>query len=369
MFSLEMQMILGIALAALVVLGIWGLWRRTVRQSVPVLLLAIGLVVLLAISGPILWWQVSTRVPGTFLQPAALSDHRIGEPLVRAVDGYRRLEIDVQLIVPSLPAERLEEIARAVLQERLSSGRFDLASARLLEHARPRFYFYAHKREINAEQVKAWLQPDPTEINRSSQLAPPRRGQLGDYHTIAMTMSTSAKWSALNTLLKTNPLASAWAAVDESLYDYIALSEDDTLKLVLLFALVNEEFLRQYQSAGGRPEELGLLGAAIPTPSLLVIVLGIESAVLRLGDLALVQTTDEQGSRRIELRELALREELAARAPWVRLVGNFPNYPNLLAPLRLGEQSIGLLRFPLGLDPARQFQIYYGDRWASLGKK
>ncbi len=368
MLSAEMQVILVAALVALCIAVIWALWRRSARQNVTVLLLGIGTVLLLAGGGPLFWWQ--THLQSTLLQPTALSDHRIAGPIVREADGYRRLEIDIELMLSRLPEARLEEIARAALQQRLSGGRFDLARVRLRELGTrtPSLYLYAHKKQIDPEQIRAWLRPDPAEVIASAQLSPPKQSELGNYHTLTFTVRTSTKWETLHNLLKSNALPLAWGALDETLYDYITVFDGETVALILLFAIVNEDFLRQYQSAGGRPEELGFLGAAIPMPSILVMALAMSEATFHLGELSLVQSQEGE-SRRVELRELALKEELDKRLPWTRLLGNFPQFPNLLAQLRAGEQLIGLLRFPPGFESSRGFQLYYGSRWAGLLQK
>lgn len=368
MLSLEMQVILGAALVALGIAVIWALWRRSARQSVTVLLLIIGTVLVLASSGPVFWWQISSRLQSTLLQPAALSDHRIAEPVVREANGYRRLEIDIELILSRLPEERLEEIARAALQRRLSSGRFDLAMVRLREPGArtPRLYLYAYKKQLDSEQIRSWLRPDSSEVITSAQLAPAKESQLEGYQTITVTVRASSKWGGLNNLLQAGTLPPAWGALDEALYDYITVGEN--VAMILIFAIVNEDFLRQYQSAGGHPEELGFLGTAIPMPSILVMVLAMSEGVFHLGELSLVQSQEGE-PRRVELRDLGLREELSKRAPWTRLTGNFPQFPNLLASLRPGEQLIGLLRFPPGFDASRGFQLYYGSRWAGLLQK
>lgn len=370
MLSAEMQVILGAALVALGIAVICALWRRTARQSVTVLLLIIGTVLVLASSGPVFWWQISSRLQSTLLQPVALSDHRIAEPVVREADGYRRLEIDIELILSRLPEERLEEIARAALQRRLTGGRFDLARVRLRElGARtPRLYLYAYKKQLDPEQIRSWLRPDSSEVITSAQLAPAKESELEGYQAITVTVRASTKWETLHNLLKTDTLPPALGALDESLYDYITVLDGENVAMILLFAIVNEDFLRSFQSAGGRPEELGLLGTAIPMPSILVMAFAMSEGVFHLGELSLVQSQEGE-SRRVELRDLGLREELGKRAPWTRLTGNFPQFPNLLASLRPGEQLIGLLRFPPGFDASRGFQLYYGSRWAGLLQK
>jgi hypothetical protein len=370
MFSSEMQIILGAALVVLSIAVIWALWRRTARQSVTTLLLTIGTVLMLAGSGPVLWWQISSRSQSASLQPAALNDHRVAEPTVRETDGRRRLEIDIELILSRLPEERLEEIARTELQKRLTSKRFDLAVVRLRDPGArsPKLYLFAHKKEIDPEQIRSWLQPDASESVTGAQWAPVKEGELASYRTITFALRASSKWARLTHLLNPATLPLAVGALDEAFYDYITVEDGERVSIVLIFIMLNEESLRQYQGAGGHPEELGLVGAALPVPSVLVIVHAMSEGLFHLGELSLAQS---QGGevRRVALRDLALGEELLRRAPWTRLKGNFPQFPNLLAHLRSREQLIGLLRLPREFNPHHGFQLYYGSRWAGLLQK
>ncbi|MCS6903718.1 MAG: hypothetical protein NZO41_05530 [Candidatus Bipolaricaulota bacterium] len=260
MVSPEMQVILGIALVALSIAVIWALWQRTARRSVTALLLSLGTLVVLVSSGPVLWWQVSSRFQSTILQPK-------------------------------------------VLKEEASS----------VEEEKP---------------------------------------------------TTPSKWDRLQSVVKELP----WAlgALDEAFYDYIAVEEGENVSMVLLLVLVNEESLRQYQNAGGHPEELGLVGAALPVPSILVIVYAMGEGIFHLKEFSLAQGQEGGNERRVALREVAVAEDPLGRALWMRLKGSFPQFPNLLAHVYPGEQLIGLLRLPRGFDPNHSLQIYYGSHGAVL---
>ncbi|MCS6937479.1 MAG: hypothetical protein NZ610_04690 [Candidatus Bipolaricaulota bacterium] len=259
MFSPEMQVILGIALVALSIAVIWALWQRTARRSVTALLLSLGTLAVLVSSGPILWWQISSHLQSTMLQPK-------------------------------------------VLKEEASS------------------------------------------VKEEKPAAP-------------------SKWDRLQSVVRELP----WAlgALNEAFYDYITVQDGERAALVLIFVLLHEESLREYQSAGGSPEELGLVGTPLPTPSVLVIVRALDETIFHVGELSFVQGSEEE-ARRVALRDLVLGEELTRPAPWARLQGHFPQFPNLLAPMRPGEQLIGLLRLPRQLDPTRSFQLYYGSQGATL---
>lgn len=361
MISQEMQIILGVVAVALAIAAAWALWRRTARQSLTVLVLTIGAIIVISGGVPVVWWQIAERLKGKVAQPITVSDHRITSQITKKIEDYLRLEAEIEMIAPKPSNERLEEIARSYLQERL--GDLDLAAVRVNDgRSRPLLYFYVYKKSLDPEKLKPWLQPAPTEA--PAHLNEPSYGELGAYRTVSIFVNSSTKWEALKELLGEARLPKAWRALDESLYDYLSVSEGESTRLVLIFALLDEEFLRQYQKAGGRPEELGLLSEVLYPPSLLIIVEALQEGLSNLGELAFVQ-----GGRRYELRELSLRDDLILRQPWVRLDGNFPNFPNLQYQMSAGMRIIGLLRFPDGLDPYRAFQIYYGDRWVSFPRK
>lgn len=374
MFSQEMQIIMGVVVIALLVTIAWALWRRTARQSLTALLLIVGVILVFSGGVPVVWWQLTERIKSSVAQPIAIRDHRISSENTSKIDQYLRLETEIDVVAPKLPQERLEEIAHAYLRTRLDTRRTDrpdLAAVQLQDGgSRPLLYFYAYKKSLDAEELQPWLRPAPTETTTGAHLAEPSLGELGDYRTVAIFVQSSTKWAHLSEVLGPDKLPQAWQALDESLYDYVILYGESP-QLVLLFALLDEEFLQQYQAAGGKPEELGLLiNSEIPTPSLLILAQALQESVLRLGDLAFAQTSGA-GTRRFAVRELAVRENAVDswRQPWLRLAGNFPDFPNLLAQLRPGVRVIGLLRFPEGLDPYQAFQIYYGDRWASFRRK
>lgn len=267
MLSPEMQVILGVALVALSISIIWALWQRTARRSVTALLLSIGALLVLVSSGPVLWWQISSRLHGTTLQPLVVGDQRVIEPMG----------------------------------------------------------------EEESSKLRA-----------------------------------SSKWTRLTSVLNPAALPSALGALDEAFYDYITVGDGESVSIVLIFVIINEESLRQYQGAGGHPEELGLVGAPLPVPSLLVIVHAINGGIFHLAELSLSQTQGGEQPRRVALRDLALGEDLSRRAPWMRLQGSFPQFPNLLAHVYPNEQLIGLVRLPREFDLHHGLLIYYGSRGAAL---
>lgn len=271
MLSPEMQVILGVALSALSIALIWALWQRTARRSVTALLLSIGALLVLVSSGPVLWWQISSRLQSTTLQPLVVRDQRVIEPMGEEESSYTD-----------------------------------------------------------------------------------------------MRLRASPKWARLTSVLNPEALPSALGALDEAFYDYITVGDGESVSLVLVFVIINEESLRQYQSAGGHPQELGLVGAPLPVPSLLVVVHAINGGIFHLAELSLSQTQGGEQPRRVALRDLALGEELSRRAPWMRLKGSFPQFPNLLAHVYPNEQLIGLVRLPREFDPNRSLQIHYGSFWAAL---
>lgn len=368
--SREMQAILWIVAFALMIAIAWALWRRTTRQSLTVLFMVIGAIVVVGGGVPVIWWQVHKQFQNSVVQPLQMSDHRVGHQNQTKVGGYLHLETEIEIIVPKLTIERLQAIAQDYLTKSLYDHKLDIVAVRLKDQSRTLLYAYAYRKSLSSEAIKSWLQPTPIEITASAHLDEPIYGELGEYRTITIPVNLTAKWAGLSELLGSERLPSAWQALDESLYDYIVLTDGEKPGMVLFFALLDEDFLRQYQVAGGHPEELGLLNSEISTPSLLVLVEAMEESLFRMGDIAFVQRRGEN-VRRYDVRELALNEYAmnGARSPWVPLKGNFPSFPNLLAQLRPGTRIIGLVRFPDWLDPYQGFQVYYGDRWASFGKK
>jgi len=368
--SQEMQAILWIVAFALMIAIAWALWRRTARQSLTVLFMAIGAIVVVGGGIPVIWWQVNEQFHNSVVQPVQMSDHRVGHQNQTKIGGYLRLETEIEIIVPKLTTERLQAIVQDYLTKSLHDHKLDIVAVRLKDQSRTLLYAYAYKQSLSSEAIKSWLQPTPIEITASAHLDEPIYGELGEYRTITIPVKLAAKWAGLSDLLGSERLPGAWRALDESLYDYIVLTDGEKPSMVLFFALLDEDFLQQYQAAGGHPEELGLLNSEIPTPSLLILVEAMEESLFRVGDIAFVQRQGES-IRRYNLSELALDEYAVngARQAWVQLKGNFPSFPNSLAQLRPGTRIIGLVRFPSWLDPYQGFQIYYGDHWASFGKK
>lgn len=368
--SQEMQAILWIVAFALMIAIVWALWRRTAQQSLTVLFMAIGAIVVVGGGVPVIWWQVNEQFQSSVVQPVQMSDHRVGHQNQTKIGGYLRLETEIEIIVPKLTPERLQTIAQDYLTKSLQEYKLDIVAVRLKDQSRTLLYVYAYRKSLSAEAIKPWLQPTPLEITASAHLDEPIYGELGEYRTITIPVNLTAKWVGLRELLGSERLPSAWRALDESLYDYIVLTDEEKPHMVLFFALLDEDFLQQYQAAGGHPEELGLLNNEIFTPSLLVLVEAMKESLFRMGDIAFVQRQGES-VRRYDLRELSLGGYAVngSRQAWVRLEGNFPSFPNLLAQLRPGTRIIGLVRFPGWLDPYQGFQVYYGDHWASFGKK
>jgi hypothetical protein len=360
--SQEMQAILWIVAVALLIALVWALWRRTARQSLTVLLLAIGAIVVVGGGVPLVWWQL--HLPRTGDQTLQIRDHRLVSQTQTKERDVVRLEAEIEIIIPKLTQERLHAIADAYLSEALPARKPDIAVVRLKDSTRTLLYKYAYRAALSPASVRSWLQP--TEIAAGAHLEEPILGELGDYRTVAIPVTMIAKWAHLKTILGENALPSAWVALDESLYDYVLIAEGEHPQMVIVFALLDSEFFQEYQAAGGRPEELGLLQSEIPTPSLLVLVRTLQESLFRISDIALAQKRGES-VRRYEPAEESVN--LYARPAWIALGGNFPNFPNLLAHLRAGSQIMGLIRFPPWLDPAQGFQVYYRDRVATFGKR
>lgn len=366
--SQEMQAILWIVAVALLVVFVWALWRRTARQSLTVLFLAVGAVFVVGGGVPLVWWQL--HLPKAGDSPLQIRDHRLVSQTQIKEKDFVRLDAEIEIIIPKLTQDRLQAIADEYLREALPARKPDIASVRLKDSTRPLLYKYAYRKSLSPESIRPWLQPASSEITAGAHLEEPIPGELGDYRTVTIPVTVTAKWANLTNLLGKGVLPDAWASLDESLYDYIVIAEGDQLPMVIIFALLNEEFLQQYQTARGRPEELGLLQGEIPMPSLLVLVHAVHESLFRISDIALVQKRGES-LRRYEPEELSLNEYAVnrARPPWIALVGNFPSFPNVLAQMRAGSRILGLVRLPDWLDPSQGFQVYYRDRIATFGRK
>ncbi len=366
--SQEMQVILWIVALALLIALAWGLWQRTARQSLTVLFLTIGAIVVVGGGVPLIWWQL--HLPKETDQPLQIRDHRLlGQTQIKEKD-FVRLEAEIEITIPKLVQERLQAIADGYLREALAAHRPDMATVRLTGFNRTLLYKYAYRRSLSLESIRPLLQPSAAEITAGAHLEEPIMGELGDYRTVTIPVTMTAKWEQLQKLLGEGRLPEAWASLDESLYDYIVIVEGEQPQMVLVFALLGEEFFGQYQSARGRLEELGLLQGEIPTPSLLVLVYALSESLFRVSDIAFVQKHGES-LRRYEPEELAVDKYIitGARAMWKALAGNFPNFPNLLAQLRQDERIIGVMRLPPWLDPSQGFHVYYRDHVATFGKK
>lgn len=361
-----MRAILWVVALALLMLVVWGLWRRTARQSLTVLFLTIGTILVVGGGAPLVWWQ--THLPKAEDRPLQIRDHRLISQTQIQERDFLRLEITIEVLLPSLSRERLRAIAEEYLREAIVSHKPDLVAVRLEGFGRPLLYEYAYRPSVPSARIQPWLQPAAAEIAAGAHLEEPMGGELEGYRTIMIFVTMAAKWAHLQSLLGEGQLPSAWVSLDESLYDYVVVVEDKQPRMVVLFALLNEEFLQQYQLARGRLEELGLLQGEIPMPSLLVLSYAMHESLFRVSDIAIVQRRGETWQR-YEPTELTLREHTVTRPPWLALVGNFPSFPNVLAQVRAGSYIIGLMRFPDWLDPSQGFQVYYGDRIATFGRK
>lgn len=366
--SQEMQVIVWIVAVALLTLLVWSLWRRTARQSLTVLFLAIGAILAVGGGVPLMWWQV--HLPKAGDQPLQIRDHRLVSQTQIKERELLRLEAKIEILLPRLSRERLRAIAEEYLKKTVASRKPDLISVRLEGFDRPLLYEYAYRNSLPLESIQPWLQPAAAEVIPGAHLEEPIVGQLGDYRTVTIFVTVTAKWANLENLLGKDTLPEAWASLDESLYDYVVLAEDEQPQMVILFALLSEEFLQQYHSARGRLEELGLLQGEVPMPSLIVLVHAVQESLFRISDITLVQQRGES-LRRYEPEELALNEYALdrTRPPWMALVGNFPSFPNVLAQVRAGSRIIGLMRLPDWLDLSQGFQVYYKDRIATFGRK
>lgn len=364
--SQQMQSILWIVAVALLIALVWALWRRTARQSLTVLFLTVGAILVVGGGVPLVWWQL--HLPKGTDQHLQMRDHRLVSQSQIKERDLLRLEAQIEIIIPKLPSERLQAIADEYLNEALAARKPDIAALRLEGFGRPLLYKYAYRKALPPESVQPWLQP--SEITAGAHLEEPIVGELGDYRTVTIFVTVTAKWANLKGLLGEGALPNAWAALDESLYDYIVIAEGEHPQMVLVFALLDDEFFRQYQSGGGRLEELGVLQSEIPMPSLLVLAHALEESLFRVSDISIAQKRGES-LRRYEPEELSLNQYAltGTRPPWIALVGNFPSFPNLLAQVRAGERIIGLIRFPAWLDPTQGFQVFYSDRVATFGKK
>lgn len=366
--SQEMQAIVWFAVSGLAIALAWALWQRTVRQSLTVLFLAMGTILVLSGGIPLIWWQVNGRLHNAVVQTLQMSDHRIASQTQTRVNGYMRLEAEIEITVPKLTKERLQAIAHSYLAHNLLEYKPDIAAVRLKDFSRPLLYEYAYKKSLSFENIRPWIQPTPAELATGAHVEEAISGELGEYHTRTVFVTLTAKWAHLQALLKQSKLFEVWQSLDESLYDYVLWSDGGQPQFLVLFALLDEDFWRQYQAAGGRPQELGLLNVEITTPSLLIIVEAYQEILFRMSDIALVQKRGNTVNR-YELGELALNTTARWRPPWLQLDGIFPNFPNTLAHLHPGARIIGLVRFPEGFDPYQGFQVYYDDRVATFGKK
>ena len=366
--SQEMQIILWIVALALLIALTWALWRRTARQSLTVLFLTVGAILVVSGGVPLVWWQL--HLPKGTDQPLHIRDHRLVSQTQIKERDLVRVEVEIEIVIPKLTQDRLQAIAYEYLREALAIHKPDIASVQLKGFDRPILYKYAYRKSLSFESVQSWIQPAAEEITAGAHLEEPILGELGDYRTVTIFVTVTAKWANLRDLLGEGALPDAWASLDESLYDYIVVTEGEQLQMVIVCALLNEEFFQQYQAARGRPEELGLLAGEIPMPSLLVFVHALQESLFRISDIALVQKRGEN-LRRYEPEELALNQYAlnGARPPWIALIGNFPSFPNVLAQVRAGSHVLGLVRLPDWLDPSQGFQVYYRDRIATFGRK
>lgn len=366
--SSQMQAILWLSALALLIACVWALWRRTARQSLTALFLAIGALLVVGGGIPLIWWQL--HLPKERASPLQVRDHRLVSQTQSKEKDLVRLDIEIEIIIPKLTLDRLQAIADEYLSEALKAHRPDIALVRLKDSTHPLLYKYAYRKSLSPESIHAWIQPIASEITAWVHLEKPLMSELGDYRTVTIPVTVSAKWANLKNLLGEGVLPEAWASLDESLYDYIVVAGGEQPQMVLVFALLDEEFFSQYQSARGRLEELGLLQAEIPTPSLLVLVYALRESLFRVSDLAFVQERGES-LRRYEPGELVAPDYVTkgTHAMWIALAGNFPNFPNLLAQLRKNERIMGMMRLPPWLDPVQGFHVYYNDHIAILGKK
>ncbi len=365
--SQEMQAILWIVALALLIALAWALWQRTARQRLTVLFLAVGAILVVGGGVPLIWWQL--HLPKVGDHPLQIRDHRLVNQTQIKEKDLVRLDIEVEIIIPKLTLDRLQAIADEYLSEALNARRPDIVAVRLRDSARPLLYKYAYRKSLSPQSIQAWIQPASSEITAGAHLEEPIVGELGDYRTVTIPVTVTAKWAHLKNLVGEGVLPAAWASLDETLYDYIVIAEGEQPQMVIIFALLTGEFLQQYQTAQGRPEELGLLQGEIPMPSLLVLTYAVQESLFRISDISLIQKRGES-LRRYEPEELSLTDYYTgARSPWVALVGNFPNFPNVLAQVRAGSTIIGLMRLPDWLDPSQGFQVYYRDRIATFGKR
>lgn len=367
--SHTMQGIIWAVGLALLIMLTWVLWRRTARQSLTVLFLAIGAIVVVGVGVPLVQWQL--HLPKAGDQTLQIRDHRLVSQTQIKERDFVRLEVEIEIIVPKLTRDRLQAIADEYLREVLATRKPDIALIRLKDSiARPLLYKCAYRRSLSPESVQSWIQPSAVEITAGAHLEEPILGELEGYRIVTIFVTVTEKWTNLKNLLGEDVLPNAWASLDESLYDYIVIAEGDQPQMVIIFALLNEEFFQQYQSSRGRPEELGLLHGEIPMPSLLVLVHALQESLFRVSDIAVVQKRGES-LRRYEPEELAVNEHVinGTRPPWLALMGNFPSFPNVLAQVRAGSRIIGLMRLPDWLDLSQGFQVYYKDRIATFGRK
>jgi hypothetical protein len=144
--SQEMQAILWVVAVALLIALVWALWRRTARQSLTVLLLAIGAILVVGGGVPLIWWQL--HLPRTTDQTLQIRDHRLVSQTQIKEKDFVRLEAEIEIIIPALPQERLRAIAQEYLEQALPSYRPDVAAVKLKDLERPLLYEYAYRKSL-----------------------------------------------------------------------------------------------------------------------------------------------------------------------------------------------------------------------------
>jgi hypothetical protein len=216
--SQEMQAILWIVAVALLIALVWALWRRTARQSLTVLLLAIGAIVVVGGGVPLVWWQL--HLPRTGDQTLQIRDHRLVSQTQTKERDVVRLEAEIEIIIPKLTQERLHAIADAYLSEALPARKPDIAVVRLKDSTGLCFINTPIEQRSPLRACAHGSSPRRSLLGASGRTHPGRAWGLS-HGRDSVTMI--AKWAHLKTILGENALPSAWAALDESLYDYIVL--------------------------------------------------------------------------------------------------------------------------------------------------
>ncbi|MFN4219212.1 MAG: hypothetical protein ACK4HB_08075, partial [Candidatus Bipolaricaulia bacterium] len=156
--SQEMQIILWIVALALLIGLVWTLWRRTARQSLTVLFLTIGAILVVGGGVPLMWWQLHLLPKGAD-QPLQIRDHRLVSQTQIKERDLLRFEAEIEIIIPKLTRERLQAIADEYLREALAARRPDIAALRLTGFGRPLLYKYAYRKSLSSESVRPWIQP------------------------------------------------------------------------------------------------------------------------------------------------------------------------------------------------------------------